>query len=102
MPPPCLAQWGMYVEAKGYQEGLWLVLTAGPGKGTWSQFSCQDWLRLWANSWKKACDWLKMENPRMLTRSSTRLSILWSENSWKDPAVRHRTELGREEVGGLR
>lgn len=66
------------------------TLTAGPVKGTWSQFSCQDWLRLWENSWKKAWDWLKMENPKMLTLSSTRLSILWRENSWEDGAIRKR------------
>lgn len=79
---------------KGAQGGLRRVLTAGPVKGTWSQFSCHDWLRLWANSWKKACDWLKMENPRMLTRSSIRLSILWSENSCKTHESENRVSKG--------
>lgn len=32
-----------------------------------------------------------MENPKMLTLSSTRLSILWRENSWEDGAIREST-----------
>lgn len=57
-------------------------------KGMWSQFSCHDWFRLCANSWKKEWDWLKIENAKMLTRSSRRQSSCWRENSCRMPRIK--------------
>lgn len=39
-----------------------------------------------------------MENPKMLTLSSTRLSILWRENSWEDRTIRKTESTVRMEV----
>lgn len=58
------------------------VLNTGvPAKGAWSQFSCQERLRLRRKSWKKGCVLLKTENPMMFTRWSATSSSRSRENS---------------------
>lgn len=56
-------------------------LTGAPAKGAWSQFSCQERLRLRRKSWKKGWLRLKTEKPTMLTRWSTTSSSCSRENS---------------------
>lgn len=57
------------------------VLTGVPAKGAWSQFSCQERLRLSTKSWKNGWVLLKTENPMMFTRWSTTSSSRSKENS---------------------
>lgn len=63
---------------------IYLLLTGVPAKGAWSQFSCQERLRLRTNSWKKGWVLLKTEKPTMLTRWSATSSSRSKENSFRD------------------
>lgn len=72
-------------------------LTGVPAKGAWSQFSCQERLRLSTKSWKKGWVLLKTEKPTMLTRWSATSSSRSKENScgekWERERERDRKRL---------
>lgn len=57
------------------------ALTGVPAKGAWSQFSCQERLRLSTKSWKNGWVSLNTEKPTMLTRWSATSSSRSKVNS---------------------